>query len=60
MFGPPISESKKPKMSVSNFKKVMFFNLRNSIDSYFYNLKPFGLADLTTSTVLDAVPHSAL
>ena len=25
-----------------------------------FNLKPFGLADLTTSTVLDAVPHREL
>jgi hypothetical protein len=23
-----------------------------------FNLKPFGLADLTASTVLDVVPHS--
>jgi len=26
----------------------------------FYNLKPFGLADLTASTASDAIPYSPL
>jgi hypothetical protein len=26
----------------------------------FFNLKPFGLADLTASTVLDGIPHRRL
>jgi hypothetical protein len=32
----------------------------NSVQLNFQNLKPFGIADLTTSTALDAVPHSQL
>ena len=29
----------------------------NYLDFYFYNLKPFGIADLAASTVSDAAPH---
>jgi len=32
----------------------------NYINLYFSNLKPFGIADLTASTVSDAAPHSWL
>ena len=34
--------------------------LREFYQLNIFNLKPFGLADLTASTVLDVVPHSTL
>ncbi len=50
-----------PNVSVSNLKNIFFII---PIEFYrfliFLNLKPFGLADLTASTVLDAVPHRRL
>ena len=49
-------------MSVSNSKnESCFLNLMNSFDLYFLQFEtPLGLADLTASTVLDAVPHRQL
>jgi hypothetical protein len=49
-------------MSVSNLKiRENFLFLRNSIDFYIFKFEtPPGIADLTASTALDAVPHSQL
>ena len=35
----------------------MFLFVRNSVIFNFLNLEPSGIADLTASTVSDAVPH---
>jgi len=39
----------KPELSVLNFKKL-----------FFQNLKPYGLADLTASTASNDYPHKRL
>ena len=49
-----------PKMSVPNLKRENVFLFKEFCRFNFLNLEPFGIADLTASAVLDAVPHRQL